>query len=73
MSMKLPPGPLMQSWLPRRGVWGFVPTTGGHGAQGEGLPATLASTALQENVGVGSRGSIAWVDKRQSVPITVGL
>lgn len=73
MSMKRPPGPLRWTWLPRRGVWGSVPTTGGHRAQGEGLPATLASTALRENVGVGNPGSVAWVDKRQSAPIAVGL
>lgn len=56
-----PPPPLI--WLLGCGSWGSMPTTGSHGSQGDGLPATLASTAQSGGCGNGERESGARADE----------
>lgn len=51
------------SQLSRCGAWGSVPTAWVRRAQGEGLLASLASTALREETGEGSVGSNIWMDE----------
>lgn len=66
----LPPYPQSRAGFLGVESGGPVPTTGGHRAQGEGLPSSPASTALREDMGVGGLGGGAQADKRLLAPIT---